>query len=175
MRRIALGAAALVAMGAGGCMTTGVVRDPALGAAGYAYNSGKASQGFAFPYSQVQEAVVLALGDLEVRELRQSQDARGLTYDGKTLDGRRASVTIRTANGLPTVETKVGWLGDEAMSKALMDRIGIRLGTLPPSAVPAEPPASTGSTGGRFSRDAIPASEMLRPSADVGYRDSPVP
>jgi hypothetical protein len=177
MRRIVLVAAALLALGLGGCMTAGFVRDPALGAAGYSYSSGRASQGFSYPYAQVQEAVVLALGDLEVHSIRTTGDAQGLSYEGKTLDGRRALVTIETKDALPVVSAKVGWFGDEAMSKALMDRIGIRLGSLPPSAIPTDPPASASSdsSGSRFSRSAIPDKVMLRDKADVGYRDSPVP
>ncbi|MHC5542385.1 DUF3568 family protein, partial [Singulisphaera rosea] len=76
--------------------------------------------------------------------------------------------------GATRVSVRIGWFGDEPLSKALMDRIGVRLGTLPPTAIPTDPPSEPGSNP-YFSKSAIPDSVMLRDQADAIYRDSPVP
>jgi hypothetical protein len=72
------------------------------------------------------------------------------------------------------VTIRIGWFGDEPLSRALMDRIGIRLGTLPPAAIPVEPPSSPAGNP-FFSKNAVSDAEMLKDQADAPYSDKTVP
>ncbi len=77
------------------------------------------------------------------------------------------------------VTTKIGWRGDEALSRAILDRASIRQGTLPASAVPAEPPSGAVATepdaGPTRSRAGVSDETMLRNQLESGYGSSPVP
>ena len=53
----------------------------------------------------------------------------------------------------------------QAMAKAVLDRVGVRLGTLPPEAIPTDVPSDP-STNPYFSREAVPDSVMLRGFAE---------
>ena len=174
MRRNFQVAALLVASVLAGCRSVAPVAGPAIRAAGYAYGAGKATQEFAFPTPVVRPAIASALDDLGVKEVRQRHDGPSRIFEGTTSDGRSATVTLRPGNGAARVTVRVGWFGDEPFSKALLERIGIRLGTLPPAAIPIEPPSSPGANP-FFSRDAIPDAAMLRDEAEAPFRDSPIP
>lgn len=173
MRLMLISALALATIGASGCMTIGPSWGPQLGASGYVYNAGRATQGFAFPADQVQTAALEAMADLGINSVRQVQEPHQLTFNGRTVDGRHATIVIDSSVTPPVVSARFGWIGDEALSQAFMDRVGIRLGSLPPEAVPAEPPKakspSSMFTPGRGNESAI------RSPSDAGYRDTPVP
>lgn len=174
MRAFALAAAALAALAFSGCAAIGMARTSTLGAANYVYENGQAAQGFPFTAAQVQTAAVEAMSDLNIRQTRQTQDGPVTIYDGRTADGRRASVTVESRASLPLVTARFGWFGDEALSRAFMDRIGIRLGTLPPAAIPAEPPAAP-EPPQVYTPGVVPRAAMPRTVSDAGYRDTPVP
>jgi hypothetical protein len=157
-----------------GCRTVAPVAGPAIVAAGFAYGGGKATQEFAFPSSVVQPAIVSALEDLKVQKIRQRHDGTSQIVEGTTADGRPANVTLRPGVGAARVTVRIGWFGDEPFSKAVMMRIGIRLGTLPPAAIPEEPPSSPASNP-YFSREAVPDALMLRDQAEAPFRDTAVP
>jgi hypothetical protein len=163
------------ALGAAGCMTLGLAAAPTVGAPGYVYQAGRASQAFIFPIEQVQGAVLESMADLEFHDVHELHEATRVTFQGKAVDGRHATVTIDSQNSVPVVSVRIGWLGDEPLSKALMDRIGIRLGTLPPSAIPAEPPSSPTTTSSLISRPKSRNPEMLPIQGAIGYRDTPIP
>jgi hypothetical protein len=173
MRGIVLGAAALAALGAAGCMTAGAARGPvAVPVAGYEYHGGRGAQGFTAEPAQVQEAAAAAMDDLGITAIRKERDPLGLTLTGSTVDHRTASVTVQPTSGGPTVvAARVGWFGDEATTRALMDRIGIRLGTLPPAPIQAES-SSEPAPKPRFSHTLDP--DVIRDRFDTGYRDDPV-
>ena len=122
----------------------------------------------------VQPAVVAALDDLRIASVRQISDGGTIVFEGVTADDRKASVTLRPDPGGTRLVARVGLFGDQALSRALMDRVGIRLGTLPPAAVPAEPPSDP-SPNPYFSRSAISDAEMLRDQAEAPYRATAVP
>ena len=46
-------------------------------------------------------------------------------------------MTIQTSGANSTVSAKVGWMGDEPLTRAMLDRLGSRQGTLPPQPLPA--------------------------------------
>jgi hypothetical protein len=174
MRGTSLVAALLAGVALAGCRTVAPIAGPAVAAAGFAYGAGKATQEFAFPTTVVRPAIAAALDDLQVREVRQRHDGSARIYEGTTADGRRATVTLRPGNGAARVTVRIGWYGDEPFSRAVLDRVGIRLGTLPPAAIPAEPPSDPAANP-FFSRRAIPDAMMLRDEVEAPFRDSPVP
>jgi hypothetical protein len=173
MRRIALSAAMLLSVSPG-CMTVAPIAGTVLGdgGSGYSYAAGRATQVFVYPLSTLETTVVAAMDDLRIGSIRKSLDGGVLRIDGTTPDRRTATVLVRPQQGASRVIVHIGWFGDEPLSKALMDRLGIRLGTLPPSAIPVEPPSVPGANP-YFSREAVPDEIMLR-DREAGYRDSPV-
>ena len=50
-------------------------------------------------------------------------------------------VTLRPHQTQTRVSCRIGLFGDEPLSKALLERTGVRLGTLPPAAIPDNPRA----------------------------------
>jgi hypothetical protein len=72
------------------------------------------------------------------------------------------------------VAIRVGWFGDEPLSQAILERMGVRLGSRPPEAIPAAAPSAP-SRNPFFARDAVPDSVMLRDFAEAPYRDRVVP
>jgi hypothetical protein len=157
-----------------GCRSVAPVAGPALGAAGYAYGAGKATQEFAFPPAVVQGAVTAALDDVQVQSVRQRHDGPARIFEGTTADGRPVTVTLRPGVDAARVTARIGWFGDPPYSKALLERVGVRLGTLPPAAIPAEPPSVPGGNP-YFSRGAVSDAEMFRDQVEAPFRDSLVP
>ncbi len=174
MRRIALLAATIAGSSCAGCSTVGPVAATGLGGAGYTYSTGRATQEFTYPPDTIVTAATQAMNDLRIQAIQQTRDGGMIMLEGTTADDRRASVAIRPNQGTSRVSVRVGWFGDQPLSCAIMDRVGIRLGTLPPSAVPVDPPTAPDGNP-FFSRSAVPDSEMLRDQADAAFRDSPVP
>ncbi len=176
MRRIGLVAALGAGVAFSGCRTVAPLAPPAPVAAGFAYGAGKGTQEFAFPAGPVQAAIAASMNDLQITHVRQRTDGRAQIFQGWTKDNRPANVTFRPGNGAARVTARIGWFGDEPFSKALMERIGIRLGSLPPAAIPEEPP-STPAPNPYFSRQAVPDTTMLREQAELHllYRDTAVP
>jgi hypothetical protein len=178
MRRIALTltAALLAAFTGAGCSTMGPAALSALGGdgSGFSYSAGRAVQHFAFAPTAVQPAVLAAMDDLRIHTVRQTNDGSAVVFEGTTADNRTASVTLRPQSGGSRLSARIGVFGDQPLSRALMDRVGIRLGTLPPAAIPDKPPSAPASNP-YFSRSAVPDSIMLKDQADAPYKGTAVP
>lgn len=183
MRRIALSATALLAVAAGsGCQTTGPAalmalgrsESPSPGGSDYRYAGGWADQTFGQGAAAVQPAVLGALDDLRVHSVRQISDGGSIVFEARTADNRRATVTLIPQARGTRLSARVGLFGDQALSRALMDRVGIRLGNLPPAPVPDAPPSQPASNP-YFSRTAISDAEMLKDQAEAPYRSTAVP
>lgn len=174
MRQTSMVAAMIAGTMLPGCRTVAPIAGPTLAAAGFAYGAGKATQEFAYPTAAVQAAIAAALDDVRIEGVRQKHDGPARIFEGTTGDGRSATVTLRPGQGAARVTARIGWFGDEPLSLALMERVAVRLGSLPPTAIPVEPPSSPG-TNPFFSRQAIPDSSMLRDHAEAPFRDSPIP
>jgi hypothetical protein len=174
MRRIALWAAACVS--AVGCSTVNTIA-PALSGSTpteFTYTAGRATQDFRVPTAEILTTVPTAMDDLRIQSVRQTHDAGAVIFEGTTADNRTAAVTVRPNQGVTRVSVRIGWFGDQPLSRALMDRLGVRLGSLPPSAIPVEPPSSP-DPNPFFSRQAVPDERMLREQAESRYRDTAVP
>ena len=184
MRRIALAATALlVAVSAEGCQTVhpsapgslAPPEKPRTVTVGYSYSGGRAVQTLSLPPATVQPAVLSALDDLRVEKVRTSNREGGvIAFDGTTADGRKAGVTLRPHPAGTRLSARFGFFGNEPLTRALLDRVGVRLGTLPPAAIPTEIPSEPASNP-YFSRSAVPDSVMFKDMAEAPYRDSPVP
>ena len=174
MRRIAMLAGMLAVPSLTGCSTVGTVAGTSRVPGGYTYAAGRGTQEFANAPDAIVAASTEAMADLRVGSIQQVREGGMIMLEGRTADDRRATVAIRPNKLTSLVSVRIGWFGDQPLSRAVMDRIGIRLGSLPPSAVPVDPPSSPDGNP-YFSRQAIPDSEMLRDHADAAFRDSPIP
>lgn len=172
MRRIAVMAAAVCAGAAlSGCSTVTPVVAPAMAVTGFSYSMGRATQDFAVPNEKVQPAVLGALEDLRIHSVNQWSEPGALHYEGTTADDRRAIVTVRPYAGGTRLTTRIGLLGDEPLSRAVMDRTGIRLGTMPPAPIPEKVPSKPGSL---LSKDG-PDPSYLKEQAEERFYDKTTP
>lgn len=128
-----------------GCSTVTPLAAPAMAVTSFSYSVGKASQDFVLPPDKVQAAVLGAMEDLRIHSVHQSTEPGAVFYEGTTADDRRAIVTVRPYAGGTRLTSRIGLLGDEPLSRALMDRTGIRLGTMPPAPIPDKVPSKPGS------------------------------
>ena len=129
-------------------------------------------QDFAAPSGKVAAAVLEAMDDLKITVTRRDHDGAAAQIDGRTPDRRTVTVTLRPEKPITHVSCRVGWFGDEPMSRALLRRVGVRLGTLPPEAIPEEVPSAP-PPNPYFSRDAVPDAEMMRDFIEAPYRNRP--
>ncbi len=183
MRWIAQTAAVLLVATAGaGCQTMptsalatlGKSDKPSPGGSDYVYGGGRAAQTFRQAPTVVQPAVLSALDDLRIHSVKQISDGGSIVFEAMTADNRRATITILPQSGGTKLNARIGLFGDQALSRALMDRVGIRLGNLPPQAIPETPPTQPASNP-YFSRTAISDEEMLKDQAEAPYRSTLVP
>ena len=105
---------------------------------------------------------------------RGKRDGGVMRVEAQTADNRKVVATIRNHQGITLVAVRVGWFGDEPLSRSLLERVGVRLGSRPPEAIPSAAPSSP-SGNPFFARGAVPDSEMLRDFAEAPYRDRVIP
>ncbi len=168
------GGLSFVMLGLIGCATVPPAAEVAATTSGFAYSAGRGTQAFAAPPAAVVAALNESMGDLGLKAIRGVRDGGVWRIEARTTDSRLAVATIRTHQELTAVAIRVGWFGDEPLARTLLDRVGVRLGSRPPEAIPATTP-STPSRNPYFSRDAIPDSVMLRDFAEAPYRDRVIP
>ena len=123
---------------------------------------------------QVIAALDQALGDLELRPIQHARDGTVVRIEAKTKDNRRVAATIRAYAGTSQVAVRIGRFGDEPLSRSILDRVDIRLGSRDPEAIPGTPP-SVPAHNPFFSRDAVPDSDMLRDFVEAPFRDRVIP
>jgi hypothetical protein len=119
-------------------------------------------------------AVVEAMDDLNMSSVKRTRDGAVYRVSAKSPDNRSVAVTIRPHQKAARVSCRVGWLGDEPLSRTMLDRVGVRLGTLPPAAIPNTlPSAPTASS--IFARSVNPDTDFLRDLSEAPYRDRVIP
>ena len=167
-------AQAACVFGIAGCATIPPGAEMAAISSSFAYSAGRGSQAFEAPVSAVLAALNESLPDLDLHSPRAVRDGGVMRVEAQTADKRKVIATIRTHQGITQVGVRVGWFGDEPLSRSLLDRIGVRLGSRPPEAIPSTAP-STPSRNPFFAREAVPDSEMLRDFAEAPFRDRVIP
>jgi len=172
-QRIALGLAMACALVQPGCAT--VAPSPErLVSTGTSYSGGRAQQDFSLPATKVGAAISDAMADLKMTSVEPGRDGTVYKIQAKTADNRSVMVTLRPHQTQTRVGCRIGTFGDEPLSRALLERTGVRLGTLPAAAIPDQVPSSPGKNP-FFSRDAVPDEEMFKDIAEAPYRDRVVP
>ena len=174
MRRIRMATIILAASVIAGCSTTGPFgRERLALPIGPSYVGGRGMQ--IFPTSTDLLANVKdAMSDVGIHSIAQHEDPGGLIIlEGKTADERNARVTLQASGVNSTVSAKVGWLGDEPLTRAMLDRLGSKQGNLPPTPTPAAAADEPARSQPFLSRDAVPDAVMLRDQMDSGTRPGP--
>jgi hypothetical protein len=180
MRRTRMAGIILAASMLAGCSTTGPFgREKLALPIGPSYVGGRGMQ--MFPTSTALLTNVKdSMSDVGIHSIVQNEDPSGLIIlEGRTADDRKARVTLQSSGINSTVSAKISWLGDEPLTRALLDRIGSRQGTMPaqpainPSPEPDEKSAEKPRTQSIFSKDAVPDATMLRDQINSGIMPSP--
>jgi len=115
-------------------------------------------------------AVVEAMDDLKMTSVKRGRDGAVYKIDAKSADSRPVTVTVRPHQNTARVCCRVGWFGDEPLSRAVLERVGVRLGTLPPAPIPENPPSAPAANP-LFSRSGPPDLEFLRDLSEAPYHD----
>jgi len=136
------------------------------------YSTGRAMQDFAFPSGKVAAAVLEAMEDLNITVTRRDHDGPASQIEGRTPNNQTVTVTLRPQKPITHVSCRVGLFGDEPLSRTLLRRVAVRLGTLPPEAIPDGVPSAPASNP-YFSRDAVSDAEMMRDFIEAPYRSRP--
>jgi hypothetical protein len=136
------------------------------------YTTGRLLQDFAYPASVVAKAIPEAMDELGIPVVRKNRDGTAAQIQGRTPDGRSVVITMRTQPPITRLSCRVGWFGDEPMSRAIMRRVAVRLGALPPEPVPDKLP-SRPSPNPYISRTAIPDAVMAQDQIEAPYRNRP--
>jgi hypothetical protein len=114
------------------------------------------------------------MNDLNLGDIRGFRDGTVSRLEATTREKERVVATIRTRGDVTQVTIRVGWFGDQPLTKALLERMEVRLGSRSPEAIPSTVPSAP-SRNPYFARDAIPDAVMLRDFADARYQDRVIP
>jgi hypothetical protein len=134
MRRIASGvmAASLIAAFCAGCDTVRPLLRPDPGVTGYAFCSGYAVQRYLYDLPQIERAAIETLSDLKVTNVQRKVEKNRVKLQGYLFSGRYLCMTIESEGpGVTIVSVNVDVYGDEPFSKIVLDRISIRMATMP--------------------------------------------
>jgi hypothetical protein len=159
-----------LALGLAGCSTVSPFRDVVSTSRNYEYRGGTATRRFDKGLETIAKSK-LAMDDVGIHSIREYHNSGAIELEGRTADNRRAVVSVNPQDTRSTVTIRVGLVGDEALSRAFLDRLAIQLGERSTElGVEEKKPRRP-----ILSRDAVPDDVMLRNQADVGYKDSPIP
>jgi Protein of unknown function (DUF3568) len=134
------------------------------------YGGGRAVQDFPRPANVVSATVAESMEDLKMTAIKRSRDGSVFKIDARTADNRSVMVTVRPHQEHARVGCRIGWFGDEPLSKAIMERVGIRLELLPPAPIPETPPSAP-APNPFLMRDTAVKDDMIREMVDAPYRD----
>lgn len=174
LRSFASLAGAALILASSGCSTLPKTRvpeeDPPAPTA--RYTTGRLLQDFAYPASAVVAAVPEAMDELGIAVVRKHRDGTAVQIEGRAPDGRSVVVTMRMQPPITRLSCRVGWFGDEPMSRTVLRRVAVRLGAVPPEPVPDKLP-SRPSPNPYISRTAIPDAVMAKDQIEAPYRNRP--
>lgn len=115
---------------AGGCTALAIAGAAAAGVAGtYIYTEGRLESVEKAPLDRVYEATVRAMQDLEFELKEQSKDALQARVVALRADKSEVKVALEhKADETTDVRIRVGVIGDEAVSRTVLERIRRNLG-----------------------------------------------
>jgi hypothetical protein len=139
MIRWALFLAAPISLAFSGCQ--GIAELPGIDPTDYAYSNFmcNTSQVYSQPVPQLRGSVLEAMGDLGYTDIRCEPKGDAINIQARTVDGRKARITLRPRNTMSSMTVKVGDLGDETVAQALIQRVSTNFGELPRTVIPMEP------------------------------------
>ena len=178
--RVSTPLATMMLMVLAGCSSTGSLgRQAVTSPVGPSFVSGKGVQVFAASPA-VMTDVKDAMTDVGIHSIKQVREPDNTdVFEGTTADNRHAQVAVQPRGSKMVVTTKIGWRGDEPLSRAVLDRISIRQGGSPAAVVPVSPTAPTESPleekPEENTRKGVPDSIMMRSQLEAGYNQNPVP
>lgn len=115
------------ALAAAGCAA--FLGGAALTAGGYQYFQGRFQTDYRHPYEQVYDATLASLEQNNISVTKADKDVAGASIEAKRPDGTNVWVDLRKTEPEKTNATiRVGYLGDEAASRAIANSIATRLG-----------------------------------------------
>ncbi len=159
-----------------GCMTTNPRLEPGKEPStnSTVYSNGSAVGDLPREPGAVMAVVAEALGDLQMTELKRSRDGLSYLVEAQTKDGRAVRVAVRPHQNESRVACRVGLFGDQPLSSAVIERVGIRVGALPPAAIPESPPSQP-SPNPFFARFSHSFDDFLRGRAEAPNGDEIIP
>jgi hypothetical protein len=168
MRRTDLMALACASAIVGGCQAAG--QYPGIAPSFYAYTffNGQVSEVFQFPPQFVETSCLQALADLGFGSIERCVEGPLVVITAVSPDGYRPTrITIEPQNAMTMFRIRVGRgvLGDEPLSKAVIDRIALNYGALPRTIIPIEP---TLGRRGPINIPAAPPTMLLEPFPPAG-------
>ncbi|MGC8642273.1 MAG: DUF3568 family protein [Isosphaeraceae bacterium] len=157
-----------------GCATVPPAADLLASSSSFSYAAGRGVQSFTASPAAVIAALDDSLADLKLIKLRHIRNGSVYRVEARTDDYRPIKATIRSHQGQTVVGIRAGWFGDEPMSRAILDRVAVRLGSKPPEAIPTEVPSAPAGNP-FFSSHAVSDEEMFRDMAEAPYHDRVIP
>jgi Protein of unknown function (DUF3568) len=171
--RLALAGGMACVLWLSGCATVAPTSEATTRPTGE-YTGGRAIMDFPGTAKIASAAAAEALEDLKMTSIKRSRDGTVYKIEAQTEDNRSVLVTVRPHQEQARIACRVGWFGDELLSKAIVERIGIRLELLPPAPIPDKPPTSP-DPNPFLMRDKTLKDGMIRDMIEAPYRDRPGP
>ncbi|HAK95121.1 MAG TPA: hypothetical protein DCM87_09005 [Planctomycetes bacterium] len=127
-RALALGAAITLLVMQSGCFVLLVGGVAAAGVGGYAYVKGESTAVLAASMDRSWNATVAALEDLRLPVIAKANDALSGEITARNASDTKITISLRRVSDNATeIGIRVGTFGDEAQSKAILDRIAAHL------------------------------------------------
>ncbi len=167
-------AGSCLAIGLMGCATLPPAAEVAATSSAVSYSGARGWESFAAPRAAVVAALSDSMNDLNLGSIRGYRDGSVSRLEATTRDKERVVATIRSRRDITQVTIRVGWFGDQPLTKALLERMEVRLGARLPEAIPSTVPSAP-SRNPYFARDAIPDAVMLRDFVEAPYHDRVIP
>ncbi len=139
MKRWAMLLAIPPLIGVTGCESIG--RLPGIDPTDYAYHTFLcySSQIYKQTVPQVYGSLIEAMADLGYYEVHCERDGEIIIINARTVDGRKALITLKPRNTMAMIVVKIGDLGDEMVAQALLQRVSLNFGEQPRTIIPMEP------------------------------------
>ncbi|MFO0953264.1 MAG: hypothetical protein U0835_19330 [Isosphaeraceae bacterium] len=107
------------------------------GVTGYSHILGWVTQRFVYPGPLVERALIEAMSDMGIHSVKRGTHHKTVaTFKGLLYDGRIILVELEPQGENTVVKIRIDGYGDEPKTKILLERMSIRLATLPQAVFP---------------------------------------